>query len=277
MITPLVMVDGHNLLWRAAFGFPGRIKTREGIDRTGVFGFFALLRAALREVRPPPECIVCFDGEHGATERQRIDGRYKENRESADKTPIESLPDTLDGLDRLGIRWFYRDDSEADDVIAAVIANEAPRRIFIMSTDRDFYQIVGDTVYILNTRLKRGSQVIGPGEIAERYGVEPWQWCDYRALTPDASDRIAGVPGVGPVTAKGLLAGGIRLEEMRPLGRLNGWRSRPIRRKRTWDRLMKSLELLRLRTDTAVPGMTTGKPTPEMPLAAAVLRELDLW
>ena len=50
MTAPLVMVDGHNLLWRAAYGFPGRITTRAGDDRTGVFGFFALLRAGLREV-----------------------------------------------------------------------------------------------------------------------------------------------------------------------------------------------------------------------------------
>ena len=60
MITPLVIVDGHNLLWRAAFGFPGRIKTQTCIDRTGVFGFFALLRAALREVRPPPRVHRLF-------------------------------------------------------------------------------------------------------------------------------------------------------------------------------------------------------------------------
>ena len=110
MKTPLVLVDGQNLLWRAAYGFPARIKTRSGVDRTGVFGFFALLRAGLREVSPAPEFIVCFDGEYGARDRQAIDARYKENRQSVDMTPIKSLPHILAGLDQIDIRWFLRDD-----------------------------------------------------------------------------------------------------------------------------------------------------------------------
>jgi DNA polymerase-1 len=113
-----------NLLWRAAYGFPARIKTRRGVDRTGVFGFFALLRVGLREVTPAPECVVCFDGEYGTTERIKIDPGYKD-RGSVDMTPIESLPDVLRRLDQIGIRWFFDDYMEADDVVAKIVARDA--------------------------------------------------------------------------------------------------------------------------------------------------------
>jgi len=66
MTPALVLVDGHNLLWRAAFGFPAKITARDGTDRTAVFAFFALLRVALRQVDKPVECIVGLDGQFGA-------------------------------------------------------------------------------------------------------------------------------------------------------------------------------------------------------------------
>ena len=186
-------------------------------------------------------------------------------------TPIKSLPDIMAGLDLIGIRWFCRDDLEADDVIATLAVSEAERCIFIMSTDRDFYQLVSDSVLILNTRMRKGNRVIGRSEILERYGVDPERWCDFRALTGDQSDGIPGVWGVGPVTARRLLAGGIGLEGMGPLGRLTGKRVESIKARETWDSLVRSRSIMRLRTDVPVPSITSGRPTPEMPLAAAVL------
>jgi DNA polymerase-1 len=45
--APLLLVDGHNLLWAATFGFPAPIHSRDKTRLlTGLFAFFALLRAA---------------------------------------------------------------------------------------------------------------------------------------------------------------------------------------------------------------------------------------
>ncbi|WP_261570957.1 hypothetical protein [Frankia gtarii] len=78
-LAPLLLVDGHNLLHRAAFGFPARIRIRSrgGRDLTCVFGFFALLRAAARGLPAAPRITVVFDGVDGAVERRgRLPG-YK--------------------------------------------------------------------------------------------------------------------------------------------------------------------------------------------------------
>jgi DNA polymerase I len=52
-MPPRLYVDGHNLLHRAAFGFPDRITSRTGRDITLVFGFFVLIRAATRSLDSP--------------------------------------------------------------------------------------------------------------------------------------------------------------------------------------------------------------------------------
>ncbi|WP_199536999.1 hypothetical protein [Spongiactinospora gelatinilytica] len=112
MEVPLLLVDGHNLLYRATFGFPAPIHSRDKTrELTGVFGFFALLRVAIRdEIPDPPEVIVVFDGEYGSAERKQADASYKANRvtdETALK-PIHALPDVKHGLDAYGIAWIDR-------------------------------------------------------------------------------------------------------------------------------------------------------------------------
>ncbi|GAA4729854.1 hypothetical protein [Phytohabitans rumicis] len=76
---PLLLVDGHNLLWGATFGFPAEIRSRDRTRLlTGLFGFFALLRVAIREdLSEPSEVIVVFDGQYGGSDRQEIDPSYK--------------------------------------------------------------------------------------------------------------------------------------------------------------------------------------------------------
>src|SRR5918992_1538532 len=121
----LLLVDGHNLVFRATFGFPARIYSRDKCrDVTGVFGFFALLRVAIRDELPaPPEVMVVFDGEYGAAGRRETDDRYKANRPADTDAikPILALPDIKRGLDAYGICWIEIDDAEADDVIATMV------------------------------------------------------------------------------------------------------------------------------------------------------------
>src|SRR5256885_17110125 len=45
----------------------------------------------------------------------------------------------------------------------------------------------------------------GPDQVRQRYGLEPAQLIDYKALRGDTSDNIPGVPGVGDKTATQLI------------------------------------------------------------------------
>ncbi len=223
----LLVVDGHALLWRAVFGFPARITSRDkSRDVTGVFGFFSLLRAAVRDELPvAPEVVVVFDGENGVAQRCQADAAYKAHRpvDAAALMPVKSLPDVKRGLDVVGLPWAEIDDAEADDVIAALVRLAgADRDVWIMSGDRDFYQLVTDRVRVVNTAMRPGQRVIGPKEVEARYGVPPHRWCDRVALVGDPADGLPGVRGIGTVTAARLLAGGLGIEDLPGSGRLTG-------------------------------------------------------
>lgn len=271
----LVLVDGSNLLWRAAYGFPARITTRDGRDVTGLFGFFALLRKALHELDEPVECLVVFDSETGWNGRRQDDSTYKQHRESMDFSPIDALADIQRGLSELGITWQESGDWEADDVIATCAVRARTRNVLIMSTDKDFYQLLDrPRIDQLNTARSADRRLITGLEVRERFGITPGQWCDYRALVGDPSDGIPGVRGIGPIRARRLLAGGLSLDELPSSGRLTGAHGR--RFLDTLDAVREWRQLIRLRTAITAP-TTTGRPTPQLPLAAATLERLGVW
>jgi DNA polymerase I len=273
--APLALVDGHNLLWRAAFGFPAVIRANDGSDRTAVFAFFALLRVALREIAQPAECVVCFDGEHGARRRQEVDAGYKGNRKEIDKSPLLALPDVKRGLEQTGVPWVEIEDREADDVIASLVRLEPDRMTYVMSTDRDFFQIVSDRVHVLNTARAGGRRVVMPDFVLEQYGVGPVMWCDFKSLAGDPADNIPGVRRVGARTAARLLDGGLTLEELRTSDRLTGRVGKAVAGK--WDQVLAWRDLIRFDDGVPVPWRPSGDPTPALPSPAAVLEELRLW
>jgi DNA polymerase-1 len=278
--TPLLLVDGSNLLFRSWFGFPARIKSRDKArDLTGVFGFFALLRVAVRkETAAEPEIMVVFDGELGSAERREADPAYKAHRpaDEAALAPIKALSDVKRGLGALGISWTEVEDAEADDVIATLVhGTPASRSVLIMSGDKDMYQLVTDRVLVLNTAMRPGQRLIGAKEIEARYGVPPSAWCCRTGLAGDPSDGIKGIPGIGAKTAARLLRGGLRLEDLPASGRLVGRTGQ-----RVLDNLasaMKCRDLARMRTDVPVPTAPTGRPSPALPAPADVVTMLDLW
>ena len=61
---------------------------------------------------------------------------------------------------------------------------------------------------------------IGPVEVRKRHGVEPHQVPDFIAIRGDASDRIPGAIGIGPVGAAALLRKYGFLEDAIAAGRL---------------------------------------------------------
>ncbi|QDY75338.1 5'-3' exonuclease [Streptomyces qinzhouensis] len=277
MTVPLLLVDGHNLLHRAWFGFAARIWNRDKtVDRTGVFGFAALLRKAQAQHATGFEVFTVFDAENGSQTRLEQDPAYKGQRPAPDPGLMDSLPLVKAALDHAGVRWIEQDGCEADDVIATLTtrARAAGRPVDIMSADKDYIQLLcgGEAaVRLLNTGLGLDRRYTIAEHIYPRYGVHPAQWADYRALTGDPADNIAGLRGVGPKTAARLLAdgrhlGAIPVAELRP-----AWTT-------GWPAVLRWREMIRLDTKTDLPDeLLAGLPTPPLPKAPDVLEAMNLW
>ncbi|WNI19996.1 hypothetical protein [Actinacidiphila sp. ITFR-21] len=136
MTAPLLLVDGHYLLHRAWFGFAARITSRDKtLDRTGVFGFAALLRKAQVQHADGFEIFVVFDSEHGSQARTGQDSDYKARR--LENIPADELRPAWTQQWPQALRWreMIKLDTKAglpDDLLTAVPAAPLPKAAHVL-------------------------------------------------------------------------------------------------------------------------------------------------
>lgn len=139
--------------------------------------------------------------------RKQIAPDYKANREAAPPMAVEQLRRVIDRLALDGrVIWRFQG-FEADDIIAGACAWASTRedieRVVVASNDKDLLQLVGPRCVVLSTKT---GDTIDAAAVETKFGVAPRQIRDLLALMGDKSDGVAGIPGVGPKKAAGLLA-----------------------------------------------------------------------
>jgi len=105
-------------------------------------------------------------------------------------------------LGRFKIPVFAKEGVEADDLIATICTKTPGMEIYIVSGDLDNTQLVNENikVYTLGKGIK-DTVIYDINKVRERFGVEPEQMVDFKALIGDPSDNIPGVEGIGKKTA----------------------------------------------------------------------------
>jgi DNA polymerase-1 len=200
----LILIDANSLIYRAFFALPP-MSTSGGQVTNAAYGFTSMLAIVLAS--RPEYAIAAFDVGK-PTFRSREYAEYKAGRRAMpdDLRPQMALCQKV--LESLSIPIYGVEGFEADDLIGTFAAKAADQgvAITIVSGDLDCLQLVGDGVEALVPR--RGitdTMVYGPDQVRQRYGLEPVQLIDYKALRGDSSDNIPGVPGVGEKTASQLI------------------------------------------------------------------------
>jgi DNA polymerase-1 len=197
----LYLVDGSSYVYRAFHAIPS-LSTSRGVPTNAVFGFTTMLLRLLREERPTHLAIV-FDAP-GPTFRDTLFPAYKANRAAMPDELVPQLSLVGRVVAALSLPVIEEPGVEADDVIGtlAVRAAAAGTEVVIVTGDKDFQQIVGPRVTLLDTMRERRTDV---EDVRERYGVEPPRWVDIVGLMGDAIDNIPGIRGVGEKTAAALI------------------------------------------------------------------------
>ena len=202
----IVVVDGHNLLFRMYYGIPASILNREGREIKGLVGFLGSLKK-LAEQFDPCALAVVFDSETSWAGNLAIDSHYKANRRDyADvpegENPFAQLPLIKKALDYLDIPHREAEGVEADDFIASLVAREgaAGRACTVVSTDSDFIQLVDGRTTLYVPRGKN-SVLFDCRRVRERFQIAPGEYVLYKALVGDKSDNIEGVRGIAPYIA----------------------------------------------------------------------------
>lgn len=231
--TRLLIMDGNNLVVRSYFAMAkANLTNSDGKASGALYGTIKAFFGYLKELQPT-HCVWFFD--QGKSDlrsglRQDYKGHRKYSSVSAGghvPDPREDLPHQYEALRRffdiIGVTHYSEMGVEADDLIAQVVRKRRwPMEMdetIIVSNDHDMFQLVSHQPSVKVFRPgekpqaeKRSSVGFGaarpatgvlydlPAVIA-KYGLHPLKLPEMWALTGDVSDNIAGIPGVGPVTA----------------------------------------------------------------------------
>ena len=197
------------LIYRAYYAFKNNPRVNsKGVNTSAVFGFANTLFDVLRKERPT-HIGVAFDT-IAPTVRHEGYEFYKAHREETPEDIISSLPYIHELLHGFNIPVLFVDGFEADDVIGTLAkqAESAGWTTYMMTSDKDFGQLVSATTLMYKPGKFGGDvEIMGVKEVCEKFGISnPLQVIDILGLWGDASDNIPGIPGVGEVTARKLLA-----------------------------------------------------------------------
>jgi DNA polymerase-1 len=179
----------------------------------GMAGFMKSLGFAIRSFKPT-RVVLVFDGKGGSQRRRKIYKEYKANRKPPTRLN-RSYDMTTDEQERENMKWqlvsliemveclpvsiLALDHIEADDTIAyfSELVTKNGGNSIIYSTDKDFLQMVSDSVKLYNPVKKKTFDV---DIVLETYGVHPSNFVFYRSLLGDKSDNIDGIRGAGEKT-----------------------------------------------------------------------------
>jgi DNA polymerase-1 len=200
----LLVVDALNLAFR--YKHSGATDFAEDYLRT--------VQSLKKSYKASHVIIACDQG--SSSYRKAIYPEYKQNRKDkfelqtdAEKAQFElffedftkTLEHIQNSTDYPVIRF---QGVEADDIAAYIVAQKLPvDNIWLVSSDKDWDLLVSPTVSRFSYVTRKETTV---DNWNEHYDFEPEDYISIKCLTGDSGDNVAGVPGIGPKRAVGLVS-----------------------------------------------------------------------
>ena len=208
----VLLIDGLNLFFRN-FAMMNMVNP-DGVHIGGLGGFFRSLGAMIRQTQPTSVYVV-FDGAGSTANRKNLLSEYKGSRnlqritnwdafdslEEEHDAKVDQIVRVIQYLKLLPVKTTIIDKVEADDIIAVLaekLVEKHNSTCFIVSSDKDFVQLVTDKIILYRPIEK---EYYTPQAVKEKFGVSPHNFILYKTLLGDNSDNIPGVKGLG---AKGI-------------------------------------------------------------------------
>jgi len=176
----------------------------------GIVGFMRSITWIVDTIHTSRVVVVWEAG--GSSRKRKLFPGYKERRrpQRLNRYYGDDIPESVENrnwqvativslLEDVGVGQIYVPDCEADDVIGYLARYRFPeRQKVILSSDKDFYQLLGDDVRIYNPMGKR---FVEASDVLDRFGVTAQNFCTAKALCGDTSDNVPGIKGMGFKTA----------------------------------------------------------------------------
>src|SRR5437868_10760390 len=197
----LFIIDGSNNVYRSYFAIRG-LTNSAGLATNAVYGFTQTLKKLLND-HNPDHIAVAFDIGSSKTRHEAFADYKKDRKPMPDDLSVQ-LPFVNDVLEGFRIPVIGVEDWEADDLIGSLACKARDRgyEVVIATSDKDFFQLVGDGIRFYHT----GREVLYDAKgVVEAFGLPPEKVVEVMSIWGDAIDNIPGVPGIGEKGAKSLI------------------------------------------------------------------------
>jgi len=184
----------------------------QGHHTGGLIGFLRSLGYLVRTFAPT-RVICVFDGQGSSINRKNMNSEYKANRNIKRITNWELFDDKDDEyasmtmqmhrlveyLQCLPITLVSVDKVEADDIISYISQqfSAAGKKITIVSSDKDFFQIVDKNIEVYSPVEKKAYNT---EEVIKKTGTIAKNYLLVKSLLGDDSDNLSGIKGLGGKT-----------------------------------------------------------------------------
>jgi DNA polymerase-1 len=272
-----LLIDGFNLAYRCFFAIP-ELTRGDGFPTNALHGWVKSIWKLTDQEKP--DAVAVFFDLGGSQDRLALHPEYKANREEMPDALVRQIAPIKALTRAMGLKCVEQNGVESDDLLAseALALARAGGEVLIVSSDKDFAQIVGERIQIMlpppTANPKLGWRRLDAAGVAEKFGVPPAKIPDYLALVGDVSDNIPGIQGVGPKTATKWLASFAGIEEViARAGELQPERFRPVVAAAA-ERLRLNLKLVTL--NLGIPVVPLEKPAPQLAELTRLLEELEM-
>src|SRR3989344_3615089 len=200
-----ILIDGNAIVHRAYHVMPPLTRS-DGTPTGAVQGFFSMIIKMIAELAPA-HIAIAFDSP-SPNFRKELFAQYQSQRPAmeSDLSPQFGI---IQGILRSAkISVYAVDGLEADDIIGTISekAKKKGHEVYILTGDRDMLQLVNHKTKVL-APIKGISEMVlfDEEKVKEKYGIDPSQFVELKALMGDSSDNYPGVSGIGPKTASNLI------------------------------------------------------------------------
>lgn len=197
-IEKLFVIDAMALAFRNFHAFGARqITTSSGLPTSALFGTAQFI-LNLVKTENPDYLMVATDSKE-KTFRHDLYPNYKANRTEMPAELAVQIPYLFELFEALDLPLLKVPGLEADDLIGAIAKKfSGPDvKVYIVSGDKDFMQLIDDNVFLYTVKKSNDVQVVDSRGVFEKFGCTPNRVVDVLAIMGDSADNVPGVKGIG--------------------------------------------------------------------------------
>lgn len=132
--------------------------------------------------------------------RMNMHEAYKTGRGEVDGLLSSQVSWVETAIRSLGAAWIKHPGTEADDVIAVLAKKEIEGKVTIVSSDKDFLQLIDERITVWNPISKKEETFETMRDSLDGM-IAKYRYLDVKSLVGDPSDSIDGIKGFGWKTA----------------------------------------------------------------------------